>query len=884
MTLPHLRITRSGWPAFEAGDGGQAGLAEAFGVSWQAGFIWLVGRGLHASLPSTLLWARAFARRYLAELCRLNDAVLDAPIDPPDDALLAAELAEAPPMTGGEALSVDGLRSWWRALDAFVRPQAETQGLATFLGELNPAWHGVGRVTFHLAENKRDPERPFAFLATYVSKLNAGGRSAHVPLSRALQEYAGARDKPALLRLLEPIHAAAKTSALAHEMVDHGRIYQPLAWTTKEAYRFLQDVPKFEAAGIVTRVPDWWSAKKPPRPTVNVTIGSTKQSSLTLDALLDFKVEIALDGRPLSEAELEQLLRADGPLVQLRGQWVQVDPEKLKQAMTHWRKLQKQSPDGLSFIEGMRLLSGAALDDAAAAASVEEESIAWAGVEAGPWLGEVLRELRHPNASADPAPPGLQASLRPYQQAGVHWLRFVTSLGLGACLADDMGLGKTIQLISLLLHLKPKNAGPSLLVVPASLIPNWRNELARFAPDLRPMVVHPSEMKLSALDASAMRDADVVITTYGMLLRAPKLLEMDWQLAVLDEAQAIKNAGTKQTRAVKQIKSRARVALSGTPVENRLADLWSLFDFLNTGLLGSSSVFDKYVKKLAKDERPNAFAPLRSLVKPYILRRLKTDKSIINDLPDKVEMKAYCTLSAEQAAAYQQSVAELTRILKETAGIERRGVVLSFLMRFKQICNHPAQASGEGDWRAAASGKFARLSEICQELADRQQRVLIFTQVREMTEPLAQHLATVFGRPGLVLHGSTSIPQRKEMVEAFQADDGPPFFVLSIKAGGTGSNLTAAANVIHFDRWWNPAVENQATDRAFRIGQKQNVFVHKFITQGTVEEKIDELIETKLGLSEQLLSGTSAESALTEMSDRELLDFVSLDLKRATGG
>jgi SNF2 family DNA or RNA helicase len=364
-----------------------------------------------------------------------------------------------------------------------------------------------------------------------------------------------------------------------------------------------------------------------------------------------------------------------------------------------------------------------------------------------------------------------------------------------------------------------------------------------------------------------------------MLLRQKKLLDMDWRLVILDEAQAIKNPATRQSRAVKHLKAEARIALTGTPIENRLSDLWSLFDFLSPGLLGSSGKFKAFVKGL-ESRGHEGYAPLRNLVRPYILRRLKTDKTIISDLPEKIEMKAYCGLSKKQAALYSRSVNELKEALKGMDGIKRRGLVLSYLLRFKQICNHPSQLLGDGAYEPGHSGKFDRLRELCEEIASRQEKVLVFTQFREMTGPIAAFLGGVFNREGLMLHGGTPVKKRKALIEHFQRDAGPPFFVLSLKAGGTGLNLTSASHVLHFDRWWNPAVENQATDRAFRIGQKRNVMVHKFICRGTVEEKIDALIDEKRSLADDILA-SGAESLLTEMSDRELIDIVTLDIDRA---
>jgi len=493
--------------------------------------------------------------------------------------------------------------------------------------------------------------------------------------------------------------------------------------------------------------------------------------------------------------------------------------------------------------------------------------------------------LCNPNGEAEAAVGALKATLRPYQATGVKWLHFVTGLGLGACLADDMGLGKTIQVLALLLKSRARTAGPSLLVVPASLLANWRNEAARFAPELNLAFLHPAETSVETLrgfeeaPVESLSGVDLAVTTYSMAARQDWLARVDWHLVILDEAQAIKNPSTRQARAVKRLPASARIALTGTPIENRLGDLWSLFDFLNPGLLGSAPVFKRFVKELRTDEA-NPYAPLRQLVAPYILRRLKSDRGIIDDLPNKVETTRYCSLTKAQIRLYGQVVESMKAALEKTEGIARRGMVLQTLLRLKQVCNHPGQLTGAAEWSAKDSGKFLRLAEICEELAARQERVLIFTQFREIIEPLAAHLAECFGRPGLVLHGGTSVRRRTVLVDQFQQEDGPPFMVLSLKAGGTGLNLTAASHVIHFDRWWNPAVEDQATDRAFRIGQRNNVLVHKFVTRGSVEEKIDAMIQDKRTLSGQLLSSGN-EVDITAMSDDELMDWVRLDIRRA---
>jgi non-specific serine/threonine protein kinase len=873
------------------------GIVAAFAESAAHGLLHLATRELQSRLPAPFDYFRSFARSYLTRLCQSQppDATAELPpTPPPSEADLATWMLQAPPTTGLEYLREETLVGWWNDLDALVRGEIgkHAGGTQAYLSEKNPLWRFIGRVTFHLAENKRDAANPFAFLATYASRLSAQGRVQYEPLGRALEQYAGARNRQALLTLLVPIQRAAERSALVKELVDSGDIYHPLRWSPREAHRFLQDIPIFEESGLIVRVPDWWKPQQPPRAIVDVRIDRRRGSSLGVDALLDFEVGVALDGEPLTQDELEELLAATDGLVRLKGKWVEVDRDKLAEALAHWRAVERQvRHSGISFFEGMRLLSGASLqrDEAAALPPAARE---WTGLTAGPALDATLSRLRAPEEEASPA--GLHAELRPYQRTGLSWLHFVTRLGLGACLADDMGLGKTIQVIALLLLLKQSRSRlpggtsaqvppgrrdllPSLLVVPASLIANWKAEIARFAPSLTIAVAHPSETP-DELTAADIADRDLVITTYGMLTRLDWLRKQRWHLAILDEAQAIKNAGTRQARAAKEMQATARIALTGTPVENRLSDLWSLFDFLNPGLLGSGKAFAEFVKKLEAAPKPS-YQPLRSLVGPYILRRLKTDKRVIADLPEKTEVRAHCGLSRQQAALYEQAVRELEAKLEAVDGIQRRGLVLAQLMRLKQICNHPAQLLGQGDYDARHSGKFERLAELCEQLAQRQEKALIFTQFREIAEPLAHFLESAFGRPGLVLHGGTAVAKRRELVDSFQRENGPPFLVLSLKAGGTGLNLTAASQVIHFDRWWNPAVEDQATDRAFRIGQKRNVLVHKFVCRGTVEERIDALIAEKTDLARNVVAG--GERMLTEMGNEELLKFVALDVHKA---
>ena len=890
MSLGLTPAGRLRW-APRAGDSippGIARLQSAFDADWREALFTLAADRIDThEAPAARFW-QELAERHLVALCHLPEHETRMQVEAPTPADCAAWILAAPPMHGGEYLSEDSLHGVWSHLDEWVRETVRTTtgGLPAFLRARAPSWHQVGRVCFHLAENRNDEARPFAFMVTYASGFGAGGRVKHLPLRRALEQYAGAKNRAALIALLSPIQQAAETCDWVQELVDSGDVYQPLAWTPDRAYRLLRSVPALEAGGLSVRLPNWW--RKRPRPQVSVTIGGATPSTVGAGAMVDFEVDVALGGESLSRAELETLLDGAGELVLLKGQWVEVDRDRLREAIEHWEAVREQAgDDGISFIEGMRLLAGASAD--LRQEDQTEHERPWVHVDAGDAMRRLLAGMRQPDA-LDPVAVGgaLRATLRPYQRDGVAWLRLLTTLGLGACLADDMGLGKTIQVLALLLCDRGDDAplsAPSLLVIPASLLGNWRREAERFAPSLALRFLHPAEADretladVAAAPARHLAGADLAVTTYAMLHRQPWLADVQWRLVILDEAQAIKNPATRQSRAVRALPARARVALTGTPVENRLGDLWGLFDFLNPGLLGSRDVFNAFVKELQeREEQP--FAPLRRLVAPYILRRLKTDRRIIDDLPDKTETTRDCHLTRKQVALYQRIVRSMQLELETTVGIKRRGVVLRSLMRLKQTCNHPSQFAGDGDYRPGDSGKFARLAEICEELAERQERALVFTQFREIIDPLSEYLAAVFGRPGLVLHGATGVRRRQELVDRFQRDDGPPFFILSLKAGGTGLNLTAASHVIHFDRWWNPAVENQATDRAFRIGQRRSVLVHRFVTRGTIEEKIDRMIAEKRQLADDLLDG-GGEINVTELSDDALIDLVRLDVTRA---
>jgi len=843
-------------------------LAAAFARGGGHGLLHLGAAEVGTALPPLWAFWREFAARYVTALTATPEGA-EITVVALDALALETLCLDAPPMTGAEYLVPETLRALWSDIQAAVKDELTVSGQAlhAFLKAKHPAWNLVGRVHFYLAENRTDPDCPFAFLATYTSRLSAHGKAQHLPLSQALAEFSGGSKKAQLLSLLVPVQQAAETCEWLAGMISDGDLYHPLRWEVAQAVRFLQDVPKLDAAGIVVRLPRTWAADRPARPKVSAVVGTNNPALLGMDALLDFRMQVTLDGTALTTDEIQALLAGSDGLQWIRGQWIEVDRERLAGLIARFQGVEDAAANGLPFGRAMRLLAGASLDDAVPA------DPDWSEIVAGDWLAGTLQGLRSPEGLAVIHPgPELKATLRPYQQAGVRWLHLLVRLGLGACLADDMGLGKTLQVLALLLTLERKR--PSLLVAPASLLANWQQEAERFTPTLRCLIAHPSAMpleQLRALDGVRLAGVDLVITSYGTLMRLPNLMQMRWHLLVADEAQALKNPSAKQTRAVKQLAADARIALTGTPVENRLSDLWSIFDFTHPGLLGSHKAFADFTKGMPH------FGPLRALVKPYILRRMKSDKRVIADLPDKTEMTAWCTLSPAQAAHYQRAVKELESALEKSEGIARKGLVLAFLMRFKQICNHPSQWLGDGAWNPQHSGKFARLAEIAETIVARQEKMLVFTQFRETTAPLAAFLGKVFGRDGLVLHGGTPVGKRRELVKRFQDDEQIPFFVLSLKAGGTGLNLTAASHVIHFDRWWNPAVENQATDRAWRIGQHRNVLAHKFVCRGTIEERIDDLIRAKQRLVSDVLEG-GAEINLTEMSDAQLLALVKLDI------
>ncbi len=679
------------------------------------------------------------------------------------------------------------------------------------------------------------------------------------------------------VRLFPPLQIALKSAAPTG---------LPLSAT--EAFDFLRQVaPLLEGSGFGVLVPPWWNkpgsrlgVRVKLKPAQSQSADAVPKSNLSLDRLVRYQWELSLGDTSLSREEFEALVALKSPLVQIRGQWVQLDSDQIEAAIHFWEK-QEEAAD-LAWHEALHLGLGAT--DTLNGLPVQ-------AVETEGWLADWLARFNgQEKLTPLSAPNGLQAQLRPYQQYGYSWLDFMRRWGMGACLADDMGLGKTMQTLALLLQIKEREGqlpGPTLLVCPTSVVSNWAREAGRFAPALT-VFQHQGPDRLREADfTTKAQQTDLVLTSYAVVRRdIDTMRTVDWFGVALDEAQNIKNPGTKQAQAIRSLPAQFRLALTGTPVENRLSELWSIMHFLNPGYLGARQTFRaNFALPIERYQDESATARLRQLTGPFILRRVKTDTTVIQDIPEKKEMKVYCNLSQEQATLYQSVVQEAMAAVDsaETEGIQRKGLVLSMLMKLKQVCNHPGQFLHQfGDGRViepaaelSRSGKLARLTEMLEETIAVNDRSLIFTQFAEMGDFLKVHLQQTLGVPVLFLHGRIPAKKRPAMIERFQSDpDGPPIFILSLKAGGTGLNLTRANHVFHFDRWWNPAVENQATDRAFRIGQTRNVQVHKFVCAGTLEEMIDEMIESKKALAEAVVG--QGENWLTELSTADLRKLVSL--------
>ena len=653
---------------------------------------------------------------------------------------------------------------------------------------------------------------------------------------------------------------------------------QPVGFRLRldEAFAFLKDSAwVLEDAGYTVMVPAWWTPEG--RRRVKVRLRTSARPSkpgsaarpggyFSLDTLIDYDYQLSIDGQVVSQAEWRQLVAAKTPLVQFRGQWMELDRDRLQQLLEFWQT-RRQTEGDLTFLDLLRVASEAG------------DELEWDHDQV---LGEMLSRLHDKSALAPVQdPPTLCGALREYQQRGLAWLRYLEHLGLNPCLADDMGLGKSVEVIARLLDERTEtdDPGPTLLIAPTSVLTNWRREIERFAPRLRTLV-HQGNQRIRDERAfqAACQQHDVVITSFSLARLDEKLLRsLHWRRVVVDEAQNIKNPQSAQARAIGKLTAHHRLALTGTPVENRLLDLWSIFNFLHPGYLGKQAQFRRtFETPIQKDHDLARSMTLKRLVEPFILRRVKTDKRIIDDLPDKIEQIMACNLTPEQASLYEAVVKDVAAQLEGAEGMQRRGLMLATLLKLKQICNHPAQFLQDGSaFSAERSHKLQRLSEMLEEVLEAGDSALVFTQFTEIGSALEKYLVRTRHYPTYYLHGGTSVPRREQLVAAFQDPEREAaVFILSLRAGGVGLNLTRASHVFHFDRWWNPAVEDQATDRAFRIGQRKNVFVHKFVAVGTLEERIDQLIQDKRHLSSRIIG--SDEGWLTELDNETFKQLIAL--------
>ncbi len=824
----------------------------------------------------------------------LVSSALQALLDAAVRAALPPGIDLVAPRRGPRPRRLPATEAWLAALSApDGRFEADPDELGALLTSLRP-WEEVGvgtvgpaRATFRLSEIEIGTEEARTGETWAEETQTPAGQgwrlefllqsmtdpSLLVPAEQVWTDDGSLRrwlNSPQELLLAE----LGRASRIYPELVSGLRTACPsdLHLDTDGAYHFLSTAAGLlDEAGFGVLLPSWWDRRRK----LGLALSAytpvdgvvAKTSKFGRNQLVEFRWELAVGDDTLTEEEIAALSETKAPLIRLRGQWVAVDPEQLRRGL----EFLTRKPTGHMTAAEILALAASHPDDL-------DTPLELTSVRAEGWLGELLSGAAAQSLQPLEPPDGFTATLRPYQQRGLSWLAFLSSLGLGSCLADDMGLGKTVQLLAMecLERHQDPGTGPTLLLCPMSLVGNWQREAAKFAPGLRVYAHHGGERLHGDVLRSHLEDVDLMVTTYATATRdIDELAGYEWNRVVLDEAQAVKNSLSRAAKAVRRLEAAHRVALTGTPVENRLAELWSIMDFLNPGMLGSTELFrTRYAIPVERHGQTEPAQRLRAITRPYVLRRLKTDPTIIDDLPEKIEIKQYCQLTTEQASLYQSIVDDMLEKIEKTEGIERRGNVLAAMAKLKQVCNHPAHLLHDRSPIGRRSGKVIRLEEILEEILAEGDRVLCFTQFTAFAEMLVPHLAARFGQDVAYLHGGTPKQRRDEMVARFQSGDGPSIFLLSLKAGGTGLNLTAANHVVHLDRWWNPAVENQATDRAFRIGQRRSVQVRKFICTGTLEEKIDEMIEEKRALADLVVS--DGEGWLTELSTRDLREVFAL--------
>ncbi|MGH4038152.1 MAG: SNF2-related protein [Sphaerochaeta sp.] len=768
-------------------------------------------------------------------------------------------ISSIPLSPGSEYINEDWIESMWLKMESWCyRTLGEFKGsIESCLSSYLPSFNIADRAYFHLVETD-SREYPFGFLTSYTTKVN--NQIKHMPLSYALEEYKD--NEKELLHLLSMIFKASNKCDTLSNIIEEGQIFEPTYLTSDEAYDLLKNSDFFGECGIGFRFPTWWKRRNQTH--IKANIGENLNSEFGMKSLLSVKLNFVIDNETLSKEELEELLNMQEGLVKFKNKWIEINHKKLQILLDKYQEFIENTGNEITFNDYLKMQRD----------EKEDENSNYLIFEHGQWL-ESFSSHKVVKEQTLELSNNFHGKLRNYQETGVNWLYSMLRGGFGTCLADDMGLGKTIQILAILQTMFEKNyLTNTLLIVPSSLIGNWSNEKDKFTPNLPLFVLNQTEKKLQEMDFD---QPGLYITTYKLASLRESINQKHWDLVILDEAQAIKNPNTKRSKIIKGIETDKRIAMTGTPIENSLVDLWSLFDFINPGLLGSQKEFGNIIKKTS--ENPNIYRSLRNITQPFIMRRLKTDRSIITDLPKKIETDMYIPLSTKQITLYRRLIKSVTEKLdnKDSDAISTKGLVLSTILKSKQICNHPSQFLKSEEFKEVDSGKFLALKQLVEIIKEKHERMLVFTQYRTMINPLTDYLKSLFGYDGLSIDGSISTEERSRRVDMFNSDTYHPFMVITIKSGGTGLNLTRANHVVHFDRWWNPSVENQATDRAFRIGQKKVVNVYKFTCKGTIEDKINDIINSKKSLSTAVIgqSEQSALSMITQLDTEKLKEFFS---------
>lgn len=845
-----------------------ASVANAFATGFVPGLLNLAFTSTNWRLPASLTYLREFGKAMLTHWVLTERATGVRPGRPPEGLIevwvqVAHENRALENLNGGVLYKI-----WERVREALVEVLTGGRTLVDYLAMSDPMWTRVGSIVLRLDDVMEDPARPFMLLSSYYDSITAA--KCGVTTSLAVPVFGECRVTGLRRYLYELLRKAGTSNGVVRRLFESQEIFSPCYLIPRDAHALVRDKAAIEALGIEVILPRWWKNLKQPEIRVRTRIGAHAPKSIGVDTLLDLHTSYIVGDHELTEAEWRHFVRNQHEgLTRIGNEWVDLLRARIDAAIFASRRIAElKAAGGVTYARALELTAARLPGDETIQNAPSPPDVTF---EPGEWLRDAFTaiERRDFRRSAEPDV-RLRSTLFSFQRQGLAWLSMLMDVGAGACLADDMGLGKTIQVISLIMALVRRgDPGPHMIVVPASLLTNWQQEFERFAGSLELGVVHGSDVR--ANDPVPL----VTLTSYGTLSRREVLQQRRWGLVVLDEAQEIMNPHLQLTHVVKRLQTRMRICLTGTPIENSLTDLWSIMDFLNPGLLGSEPEFRQWCKEqLAGDD---GLAPLRRRVRPFILRRLKTDPEVALDLPRKVEVTVYCGMTPLQSNLYGQIYAEMLTEFSASTAKKRQGFAFKVLLRLKQICDHPGFGL-DRRFDPQSSGKFLRLAEIARMIAERGEKVLVFTQFQEMTTPIAAHLEQVMQHRGAILDGQTPMRRRQELVAEFQTEGGPSFLVLTFGVGGTGFNLTAACHVVLFDRWWNPAVESQAMDRAFRIGQTKGVVVHKFLCRGTLEERIDLLIQRKQELAKAVFADDAdPDAALGKLSPDELLSLAALD-------